>query len=97
MQARREQAELAVLNERERQDLDADTPQADEEGVDANGGLVQTMQELMRATQMESMLTGCRDVDQYVKLNMISQGTYGIVYRCVVACISAGKSLLECW
>ena len=85
MQAAREQAELAALNERERQDLDASSP------AEANGGalegprdseaLVQSMYDLMRATQVESMLKGCRDVNQYEKLNMISQGTYGIVYR----------------
>lgn len=31
------------------------------------------------------MLEECRSVDRYEKLNRISEGTYGVVYRWVVA------------
>ena len=89
MQAAREQAELAALNERERQDLEASSPaDANGGGLGDSGALVQSMYDLMRATQVESMLKGCRDVNQYEKLNMISQGTYGIVYRCALELLS---------
>lgn len=30
-----------------------------------------------------NMLEECRSVDGYEKLNRISEGTYGVVYRCV--------------
>ncbi|KAK9788429.1 hypothetical protein WJX73_000565 [Symbiochloris irregularis] len=73
-EAQREQAEM-------RQDLRGGTPQGDENGGGANGTLLQTMHDLMRATQMESMLTGCRNVHHYQRLNKISEGTYGVVYR----------------
>lgn len=32
-----------------------------------------------------SMLDRCRAVDQFEKLNRISEGTYGVVYRCVLS------------
>ena len=42
-----------------------------------------------------SMLNACRDVNQYEKLNMISQGTYGIVYRCASLVIALFLPLLQ--
>lgn len=71
-QAKREAAELAALNAREREELDS-SPQEVERVEDETTHLP-----VMRVV---SMLNQCRDVNMYEKLNMISQGTYGIVYR----------------
>lgn len=69
-----EQAEIAALNEAERRDLDGPSPDAAEDENDALLALP-----VMRAV---SMLNACRRVENYERINMISQGTYGIVYRC---------------
>ena len=66
---------MAALNERERQEL-ASSPREPDGGSDVDQAM--TVLPVMRAV---SMLNNCRDVNQYEKLNMISQGTYGIVYR----------------
>ena len=42
---------------------------------------------------MVNMLDECRSVDQYEKLNRISEGTYGVVYRHV---LPAGLGLRWC-
>lgn len=71
--AQAEQAEIAALNEAERRDLDGPSPDAAEDENDALLALP-----VMRAV---SMLNACRRVENYERINMISQGTYGIVYR----------------
>lgn len=38
-----------------------------------------------RSKKAVNMLEECRSVDRYEKLNRISEGTYGVVYRWVVS------------
>ncbi len=55
----------------------------EDQGVDASSAgadtLVSNKQWLFKRKM--SMMQSCRDVDRYEKLNRISEGTYGVVYR----------------
>lgn len=67
---------LQALNAREKQDLATDR-EADEE-PDSDESVSE-----FQATRREiSMLNACRRVECYERLNRISEGTYGVVYRC---------------
>ncbi len=44
-----------------------------------------------------SMLEECRGVENYEKLNRISEGTYGVVYRCVTCAVGPYFALTVRW
>ena len=76
VQVKQEAEEMAALNAREAAELAAaptaaDLTEADEEAAE----------EAVQAHAV-SMLHACRSVDAYERLDRISEGTYGIVFRC---------------
>jgi len=68
-------AEVEVEDMNEDMDTKAETK---EETVERD--LLMTNKQHLFKRKM-SMMQSCRDVDQYQKLNRISEGTYGVVYR----------------
>lgn len=67
------------LNARERQELASGASpggqESDDDGLRGPAG--------PGSMRQISMLHSCRPVEEFNKLNRISEGTYGVVYRCV--------------
>lgn len=83
--AAQELADVAALNESEKLDLDLRTDTDEAGGSEGDDDSPSDFQ----ATRREiSMLNACRRVECYERLNRISEGTYGVVYRCCLAPIS---------
>ena len=75
VQVRREAEELAALNAREAAELAAAPAAATPTDADEEAA------EEAVQTHAVSMLHACRSVDAYERLDRISEGTYGIVFR----------------
>ncbi len=67
--------ELAELNDRERLEIREEA--AAEEGTSSGAEGAEA-----EARRLPSMLQSCRSVDEFERIYRISEGTYGIVYRC---------------
>ena len=78
-QVAREEAELAALNAKEAAELAAATPAAVEPDAEEDAEEDEAAQ---RAAI--SMLHCCRNVDEYERVSRISEGTYGIVFKCAL-------------
>jgi hypothetical protein len=84
------------LNARERQELAANGASPGDSDDDEGGGPAGP-----GSAREISMLRACRHVDEFQKLNRISEGTYGVVYRCVCFHVEPFRALhkgllLEC-
>ena len=89
LQVEREEAELAALNAKEAAELAAATPAADP----AAGEEAAEEEEAAQRTAI-SMLHCCRSVDEYQRVNRISEGTYGIVFKCAAEhAVTCGRRL----
>ena len=75
VQVKREAEELAALNAREAAELAAAPAAATPTDADEEAA------EEAVQTHAVSMLHACRSVDAYERLDRISEGTYGIVFR----------------
>lgn len=79
--AAEEQAEVAALNEREQADMETAEELAgagDEKEWESDDDSMSDFQATRRDI---SMLNSCRRVESFERLNRISEGTYGVVYR----------------
>ena len=77
-----EEAELAALNEQEAQDLEAEGEQREANGDGHEWSDDEDSVSEFQATRREiNMLNSCRRVGCFERLNRISEGTYGVVYR----------------
>lgn len=77
-----EEAELAALNEQEAQDLEAEGERGEANG-DGHEWLddEDSVSEFQATRREINMLNSCRRVGCFERLNRISEGTYGVVYR----------------
>ena len=77
-----EAAELAALNEQEQQDLEAEGERGEANGDAHEWSDDEDSVSEFQATRREiNMLNSCRRVGCFERLNRISEGTYGVVYR----------------
>lgn len=82
MQANGEEAKLAALNAEEQQDLEI-TREMEERERERDWEDDEDISDFQRTRSPVNMLNDSRPVGSFEKLNRISEGTYGIVYRCV--------------
>lgn len=75
MQAAQDAAEAEVLEELERQEGEAAAAEEWDTDDDEKSEFQATRREIC-------MMNACRKVESYERLNRISEGTYGVVYRC---------------
>ena len=80
---------LQALNAREQHEL------ATNRDTDEDADSDESVSEFQATRRQICMLNACRRVECYERLNRISEGTYGVVYRCYpvsqspsLACVS---------